>query len=61
MINQATFDQMKTFANKAVESLTKSVTAFNFVEMAKEKLLENGFKQILEKDKSTCKTIKKHI
>ena len=50
MINQATFDQMKTFANKAVESLTKSVTAFNFVEMAKEKLLENGFKQILEKD-----------
>ena len=59
MINQATFDQMKTFANKAVESLTKSVTAFNFVEMAKEKgfdVDEEGFKQAYAEHQELAKT-----
>ena len=38
------------FAGQAVETLSTSTSPFNFVQTAKEKLKENGFAQIFEKD-----------
>ena len=50
MVTKENFEIMKQFANQAVDSLNKAVCAFNFVEMAKEKLLQSGFVQIYETD-----------
>lgn len=50
MLNQTTFAPMKEFGELAVDTLNKSVCAYNFVETAKEKLTAAGFKQIYEKD-----------
>ena len=50
MVTKENFEVMKQFANQAVDSLNKAVCAFNFVEMAKEKLLQSGFVQIYETD-----------
>ena len=50
MLAKDLFTQAKNFAEQAVEVLSTSTSAFNFVDMAKGKLTAGGFRQIYEKD-----------
>lgn len=50
MLSKEFFSQAQSFAHQAVDILSTSTSAWNFVATAKAKLVEAGFKQIYEKD-----------